>query len=369
MRLWAKCGIAVGCLLATSAGFAGPVNTLGGLSATALGGLPAAAAQLRAGVIGALTEPIRGPLNILLIGIDPRDDHTAPLSDSMVVAHIPADRSGAYLFSLPRDLVVPIPAFAKSGSPAQRAKLNAAMALGSRIGEHRYSPAQGFELLTETIRNVTGIRFDAGAILNFGGFTTLVAAMGGVSVPVDETVVSEHRKPDGTSRDRLPQCPGHDDCHRPYIGVQKVYPKSDKPVHFQGWEALDYCRQRYGLPHSDYDRQRHQRQFVQALAKKMKRRILTDPAALPRLTATVGSSLTFIGNGHPIADWAAALGSLRTRDMTGIGLPGYPLFENGAYQGEQLPPTVTPFFAAVQRDRIAAFLRTHPGLVSLDARL
>src|SRR3954470_10126519 len=32
---------------------------------------------------------IKGPLNILLVGIDPRDSHTAPLSDSIIVVHVP----------------------------------------------------------------------------------------------------------------------------------------------------------------------------------------------------------------------------------------------------------------------------------------
>ncbi|WP_436530254.1 LCP family protein [Actinoplanes sp. HUAS TT8] len=310
---------------------------------------------------------IGGPLNLLLVGIDPRNDWTAPLADSIIVAHIPADRSGAYLFSVPRDLVVQIPAFAKSGSPTQRTKINAAMALGSRIGERRYDPAQGFELLAQAVGDVTGIRrFDAGAVLNFGGFRKLVDAIGGVSLPVDQDVVSEHLKPDGHGRDRLPECPGHDNCHRPYIGVQKTYPKSEQPVHFKGWEALDFCRQRYGLPHSDYDRQRHQRQFVAALAKKLKRTIIGDPAKLVQVTTALGSSLTFIGGGRGVAEWAQALKVLRIKDMTGVGLPGSALFEGGLYQGEQLPRTVGPFFTAVVQDSIPAYLRANPGVVTVD---
>lgn len=310
---------------------------------------------------------VTGPLNLLLVGIDPRNDHTAPLADSIIVAHIPADRSGAFLFSIPRDLVVQIPAFPKAGSATRRTKINAAMALGSRIGERKYDPAQGFELLAQAVGNVTGIRrFDAGAVLNFGGFTKLVDAVGGISLPVDQTVVSEHHKPDGSTRDRLAACPGHDNCHRPYIGPQKTYPKSDKPVHFNGWEALDFCRQRYGLPRSDYDRQRHQRQFVTALAKKLKRKVIGDPRQLVRVTNVLGGSLTFIGGGRGVADWAQALKVLRIKDMTGVGLPGSALFEGGIYQGEQLPRTTVPFFTAVGQDRVAPFLRANPGVVSVD---
>jgi len=54
---------------------------------------------------------IKGPVDILLVGIDPRDETTAPLSDSIIVVHVPANMSDAYVFSIPRDLVVDIPPF------------------------------------------------------------------------------------------------------------------------------------------------------------------------------------------------------------------------------------------------------------------
>lgn len=303
-----------------------------------------------------------GPLNLLLVGIDPRGTHTAPLADTIMVAHIPADRSRAYFFSLPRDLVVQIPAFPKSGSPAQRRKINAAMALGARVRADVYSPAQGYELLARTVGNVTGISgFDAGAIVTFGGFRKVVDAMGGVAMRIDQTVVSEHRKPDGSPRDRLPQCQGHHRCLRPYTGPQKVYPKSDRRVRLQGWEALDFVRQRYGLPRSDYDRQRHQRQFIKAVARKLSR----DPGRLPQVVGAAGRSFTFIGGGRTVVDWAAQLRHLTARDMTLISLPGEALFEAATYQGERFPPRVSTFFAAVARDRVAQFLLDNPGTVTV----
>ncbi|MEU4420822.1 LCP family protein [Actinoplanes sp. NPDC024001] len=337
--LWARLAVTLGCLLLL---------------------LPALVA--RAGHAGSRAE-IDGPLNMLLVGIDPRGSHTIPLADTIVVAHVPADRSRVYLFSLPRDLVVQIPAFAASGSPAQRAKINAAMALGSRTGPASFSPAQGFQLLSQTVREVTGIpKFDAGAIINFGGFTKLVAAMGGVKMVIDQDVASEHRKPDGSPRDRLPECQGHHRCLRPYTGEQKIYHRSDKPVRLSAWEALDYVRQRYGLPRSDYDRQRHQRQFLTAVAKRVSR----DPAELPRLVAAVGDSLTLVDGGHSLTAWAGELQGLRARHVTAIDLPGSALFENGRYLGEQYPDGVRQFFAAVVEDRVARFLLDHPGHVNID---
>src|SRR5690242_2819846 len=93
---------------------------------------------------------IKGPLNILLAGIDPRTDEQTPLSDSIIVAHIPASMDQVYLFSVPRDLVVDIPPFAKTGFRGGRSKINAAMGFGSAIGNGKHDPAQGFDLLAKT---------------------------------------------------------------------------------------------------------------------------------------------------------------------------------------------------------------------------
>ncbi|WP_433833520.1 LCP family protein [Actinoplanes sp. CA-015351] len=305
---------------------------------------------------------IDGPIDILLAGIDPRDTHTAPLADTIIVVHVPADRSGAYLFSLPRDLVVRIPGFAKSGSSPQRAKINAAMALGSRVGEGRYDPAQGLELLARTVGDVTGIAgFDAGAVIDFGGFRDVIAALGGVKMSIDQDVASEHRKPDGTPRDRLPQCQGHHDCARPYTGEQKIYPRSDTPVRLKPWEALDFVRQRYGLPRSDYDRQRHQRQLLTAVARKLSK---AGPGRLRRVLAAAGSSVTFSGGRHSLAAWVDELRRVNAADVTTVGVPGTAVFEDGRYLGESVD--AAPFFTAVATDRVAPFLVDHPGAVTTD---
>jgi anionic cell wall polymer biosynthesis LytR-Cps2A-Psr (LCP) family protein len=326
---WTRLAVALGVLLL--------------LPAAAVAGVPAPDAGLR------------GPLNILLAGIDPRGSHVRPLADTIIVAHIPADRHSAYLFSLPRDLVVWIPAFPKSGSTGQYAKINAAMALGGQTGPGRYDPAQGLELLADTAAAVTGIRrFDGGAVIDFGGFKRLVAAMGGVKMAIDQDVVSEHLKPDGTPRDRAPGCKT---CLRPYAGAQKTYRKSTQPVRLRPWEALDYLRQRYGLPRGDYDRQRHQRQFLTAVA----RHVSKDPARLPKVLTAAGDSVTFDGGGHDVTDWVIELGDVGA--VTTIDLPGEPVFRDGEYLGERFAPAAAAFFAAVTRDRVAPYLLDHPTLV------
>jgi len=311
---------------------------------------------------GAARQPvsdIEGPLNILLVGIDPRDSGTAPLSDSIIVVHIPKGLKQAYVYSIPRDLRVQIPAFEKTNFRGGTSKINAAMSYGSSIGGGKHDVAQGFDLLAKTVGKLTGIKkFDAGAIINFNGFKDIVDAMGGVTMTVDQNVKSEHLQPNGKPRPRRPECASNN-CEHPYIGPQKAYKKGT--YHLEGWEALDYVRQRYGLPRSDYDRQRHQQQFIKAMASQaLSKDVVTSPVKLDKVLKAAGDALVFDGNGHSVVDWGLALKSLRADDMTLVKLPGRSLITNGKYLGEGLDPSATDFFASVQNDTISSFLINHP---------
>jgi len=306
---------------------------------------------------------IKGPLNILLVGIDPRNTTTAPLSDSIIIVHIPKSMDEAYVFSIPRDLVVDIPPFEKTGFRGGRAKINAAMSYGSSVGNGKHDVAQGFALLAKTVEQLTGVKtFQAGAIINFGGFKKIVDAMGGVTMKLDQNVKSEHLQPDGSPRPKYSRC-ANNQCAHPYYGPQKQYKKGT--YHLQGWEALDYVRQRYGLPKSDYDRQRHQQQFIKAMAAQaLSKNVVTNPIKLDRVLHAAGDALIFDGNGHSVVDWGLALKNVRSENMTLVKLPGGGLFEGGAYRGEQLAATADEFFASVQSDSIATFLLNHPDFIN-----
>ncbi|MEV4638740.1 LCP family protein [Actinoplanes sp. NPDC049548] len=305
---------------------------------------------------------IKGPLNILLVGIDPRDATSAPLSDSIIVVHIPKGLKQAYLFSIPRDLRVEIPPFAKTGFQGGTSKINAAMSYGSSIGNGKHDVAQGFDLLAKTVGKLTGIkRFDAGAIINFNGFKEIVDAMGGVTMTIDQNVKSEHLQPNGKPRPRRPEC-ADNSCAHPYIGPQAEYKKGT--YHLEGWQALDYCRQRYGLPRSDYDRQRHQRQFIKAMAEQaLSKDLVTNPIKLDHVLRAAGDALIFDGNGHNVVDWGLALRGVSSNDMTLVKLPGKSLFSGRAYIGEGLDPSAEDFFASVNTDSIASFLVDNPSFI------
>lgn len=301
---------------------------------------------------------IKGPLNILISGVDTRESIPGwvPHSDADMILHVSADLKSATLFSLPRDLVVPVPAFAPSHFGGETTKLTHAMTFGSMTGKTP-SYVTGFQLLAQTVSNYTGIQhFDAGAVLTFRGLAGLVNSIGGIDVYVDQTVVSIHKRPDGQPRTANPSA-----AHG-FSGPQMTYHVG--MMHMVGWQALDFSRQRY-LPGGDYTRQRHQRQVIKAIiAKAFSADIVTDPIKFNRVITALGKTLTFDGRGHQLFDFAYALRGLNTGSITLVGLPGEGVYSGGAYQGERLDSVAKPFLAAVVNDTVPAFLATHKNLIN-----
>ncbi|MBM0203660.1 LCP family protein [Micromonospora sp. NPDC051227] len=303
---------------------------------------------------------IKGPLNILLVGIDPRTPTAAPLADSIMVLHVPASMDRAYLFSLPRDLYVDIPAFKKADFPGETTKINAAMSFGSKVPGANPDAARGFELLATTVQKVTGIkRFDAGAIINFTGFQKIVDAMGGVDMYIERDVKSEHKQPDGTPRPGNTRGEG-------YVGPQALYKKGNR--HLSGWQALDYVRQRYpknGVPDSDYGRQRHQQQFVKAMVgQAFSADVVSNPIKLDKVLRAAGQSLIFNGRGNSVVDFGLALKDIRPNTIEMIKLPGGGVFEGKKYLGEQFQEGVPDFFTALHNEQLDPFLLEHPEFVN-----
>jgi anionic cell wall polymer biosynthesis LytR-Cps2A-Psr (LCP) family protein len=172
---------------------------------------------------------------------------------------------------------------------------------------------------------------------------------------VDETVKSHHRKPDGSLR---PLARGGGD----YTGPQKVYKPGKQ--HFVGWQAIDYARQRYGLPNGDYDRQRHQRQLVESiLTTALDQGINMDDTKLQGIISALGETFVYVGGRKPL-EYAYALRNLTPAGITMVGLPGAGVGSGSGYLGEQLKAEGKGFLAAVAKDDVAAYLAKHPKLIT-----
>lgn len=300
---------------------------------------------------------ITGPLDLLIVGVDTRVSipDWEPHADAIMLLHVDADLKSGYLYSLPRDLRVNVPAFPKAGFRGGRYKITEAMSRGSRVpGSNRPSAAQGYELLEQAVSDYTGIEtFHAGAVLTFNGLSRLTDALGGVTLRIDQKVVSQHRRPDGTMRTMRSGGGG-------YTGPQATYLPGTRTL--KGWQAIDYARQRY-TPGGDYTRQRHQRQLVEALLTRVGTAgLATDPAKLQSVLTALGDTLLYVGGRNPI-EYAYALRNLSPADLTLVGLPGASIGSGGGYAGEQLTSVGRGFLRAVAQGRPETYLADHPELV------
>ncbi len=136
---------------------------------------------------------IDGAVNMLLVGIDAREGDQDFRADTIIVLHVPETHDQAYLISIPRDWMVDIPANDEFGFPGATEKINAAFYYGSRLpGTDLEKRGRGTEVLAATLRKHTGIEFNGAAVIDFGGFHSIVHALGGVDMCVAEPAESVH---------------------------------------------------------------------------------------------------------------------------------------------------------------------------------
>jgi len=190
-------------------------------------------------------------MNVLLLGSDSRISAGDPSqwvvgaqrTDAIMIVHIPADRSAAYVVSIPRDSYVPIPGHGKN-------KINAAFSFG------------GPALMVRTVEKLTGVRIDHMVVVDFTGFSDITDALGGVTITV----------PRATSDERASFRAG-------------TY-RMDGPT------ALNYVRQRHHLPGGDFDRERRQQNWIRSVAgEAISTGTLTHPFTLTKVLTALTKSI------------------------------------------------------------------------------
>ncbi|MYV42620.1 LytR family transcriptional regulator [Streptomyces sp. SID1328] len=212
------------------------------------------------------TALVSGAQNILLIGTDSRAgdgneqygrDSGAERSDTTILLHLAADRRSATAVSLPRDLMVRVPACPRAGGGRTEpsfAMFNTAFQLG------------GSACTIRTVEELTGIRVDHHMVVDFSGFKQMVDAVDGVPVCL--------RKPIDDKAARLKLPAGR--------------------VTLDGEQALGYVRARKTLGDgSDTDRMDRQQRFLGALVEKVRSDgVLLNPVKLYPVLDAATSALT-----------------------------------------------------------------------------
>jgi LCP family protein required for cell wall assembly len=287
-------------------------------------------------------RPQRGPskaLNILLLGSDSRDPNAEQTiadsladgswtpgqfnSDTMMVVHIPADRKAAYVVSIPRDDYVPI--YDAEGVRHGSNKINSAFSNYGPFGSWR------------TVENLSGLRLDHMAIIDFAGFRELTSAIGGVDVYVPETVYDE---------------------------------KQDQQwdqgwTHLEGDLALKYVRMRHGLLNGDFDRVARQQNFLRAvMSKTLADGTIGNPLKLSHVLDAITSHLTVDQSwtSSQIRGLAVSLRGLSPDKVTFLTLPldHYETLPDAGAVNIIDEVRARALWKAVTDDAMARYVKDHP---------
>lgn len=196
------------------------------------------------------TKSLTEPFTILVMGVDSEskdglDANAAFNGDTLILVTFNPKTLTATMFSIPRDLYVPI--ISSSGRNLGLSKINS-------------SAAYGTASTVNTVENLTGIEIDYFVKVNFQGVIDLVNALGGIDVDVEQP-------------DYKPYVNTYGEGHLCESGADRTYVNmvcmDTGWQHLNGEQALAYARNRHGFLESDIARNRHQQQIIEAIAKKL----------------------------------------------------------------------------------------------------
>jgi LCP family protein required for cell wall assembly len=258
----------------------------------------------------AITKLPAGPLNFLVLGLEPFDE---PTSDSITVVHLSGDHQHAYLIDFERDLLVDIPGHGQG-------KINTAYRLG------------GARLTAQIVQSLTGVTFNGVATVTLDALRDLTDAVGGIQMCLPQTVKSIH-----TGRTFPTGCYG-----------------------FDGAAVADLVRQRMTLQMGGYARDANIQRVMMALVAQVHTlNLLTDATKVASLLHVGGLQLD-LGSIDAVA-LAAQLKNLDKKDLTGIVSPNYNSLAIDGVSYETLNTTVAPqLFGALRDDTLDQFATAHP---------
>jgi polyisoprenyl-teichoic acid--peptidoglycan teichoic acid transferase len=192
---------------------------------------------------GQTIPSMKNSINILLLGVDERPNDPGR-SDTIIVATLNPKTKSMLLTSIPRDtrtLIV---------GTGQYNKINSAYPIG------------GVDMAVNTVENFAHIKIDYVGKINMKGLSTLVDAVGGITVdnPID----------------------WYDEGY-----YKKGYHYKKGVIFLHGGEALGYVRMRHLDPLGDFGRNLRQRLVIQAIMKK---------AAGPSLLTNLNGLLNAVGD-------------------------------------------------------------------------
>ena len=187
------------------------------------------------------------PFTLLLMGVDSETDglnaNAAFNGDTLMLITFNPHTLNATMFSIPRDTYVPI-----ACNNNRHAKINS-------------SAAYGTSCVIDTVEQLTDITIDYYVKINFKGVVDLVDALGGIEVDIEAPDFNYNHGVNCGGK----FCEQNSDRNTSASGMIYLDPGLQT---INGEAALAYARCRHLYLQSDIDRNRHQQQVVEAIAKK-----------------------------------------------------------------------------------------------------
>lgn len=235
-------------------------------------------------------------------------------SDATMLVHITADRKSVYVASIPRDSYVPV--YDSKGEERETTKINAALSI--------YGPSGAIS----TVENLTDLRIDHLAMVDWDGFEDITNAVGGVEITT----------------------------------------KSEGTRTLDGKEALAYVRERYTVEGGDFGRVKRQQNFLRSMMLELlDKGTLTNPLTLRKTLGSITSHLAVD------EDWST--GSIRSLAFSMRGIrPGNVTFMTIPTDGTATIPVTgsivkvdkagaEELFDAMREDDVDGFVAANPDLL------
>ena len=287
----------------------------------------------------ALPGETRGPLpdfgsfeggfNMLIVGSDTRANQGAQfgkddgvLNDVTMLVHVSKDQSNAVAVSIPRDMVVPIPACPKENGKGNYNSMSA-QPINNTLA---YG---GLACTVLTVEALTGLEIPFAALITFQGVIQMSTAVGGVPVCINGPLVDRYSG-----------------INLPAAGTYTL----------AGADALAFLRSRHGVGDgSDLGRISSQQVFLSSLVRTVKSNdTLTNFTKLYGIATAASQNMTLSNSLKDIktmASLALVLKGIPLNRITFVQYPGTTGM-GGVYAGKVAPLTsiATALFAKIKSD-------------------
>jgi LCP family protein required for cell wall assembly len=212
-----------------------------------------------------------GRINILLLGMGGKNHDGGLLTDTIILASLDTVGKKVALFSIPRDLTVPLEGYGWK-------KINNVNAYAEMK-----SPGSGGLATSQAVSDILNIPIDYYVRADFDGFINIINELGGVNVYVENTL-EDYRYPTMGKEDD-----SNYESRYEHLYIEKGWQEMD------GKLALKYARSRHaaGAEGSDFARSRRQQKILEAVKEKaISKYVLFKPQMIGNIIGEVQNHIS-----------------------------------------------------------------------------